>query len=481
MRPLERLAREWRELIALLRSRAVILGSILLLTSLYAAGLLVPQRPRLDPRAYEAWRAASPRLVRLLEVTGLTDVFRSPVVYVATGLFFASLLAVIAERVPRLVRSSRLEHGIPLDPAVLARRKGTRRLAVAEEGEALQRAAGVLEACGYRVVERAGAVRGVRFRRAPLGFLAFHGSFGLILAGALALDLTRYSAGTQLGEGEGFDTAAGPFRGAPRPPRAGALHPELAFQVLEVRPVLEDGKPTRLGADVLLAGETLPRHTEVSGPVKLGTTSVLITGAGPAPLFTCAGPGGQEGGAWVKLRAGGDRTTRFELAECGLEVIARPVEQRRDAGGGPGGVMLQSTGLSAGREALDRGVEVALREPGGAVTRAVVLPGGRVTTAAGDRSLGMPEVRLYGTFEIVDERGGGLLWAGFVAAVVGLLSRLVFFRREVVAAAHAGALLVAASADGAGLGAQDAVLARLERLVSDPQPRLQPQPQPEEG
>ncbi len=472
MKAAVRLGREWRDLVAFLRSRAVILASILFLTVLYGSGLVVPQRARLAPRAYDAWRASRPRLVGLLELAGLTDVFRSPLVYVATGLFFATLLAVISDRVPRLVRRSRLDHGLPLEAGFLARRKGTRRLAVTDPREALQRAAGVLESRGYRAFEAtSGALRAVRFRWAPLGFLFFHGSFALLLAGAISLDLTRFSVLAKVGEGESFDAATGPFQQPPRTPRVGARHPEVAFRVMRVRPVLEDGKPKRLGADLLFAGETSARRVEVSNPVVLGSKSVLITAAGPAPLFTCSGPEGASGGAWVKLNWGGDRATRFELPECGLEVLARATEDRGAGRAAERGVMLQSTGSAAGREALESGAEVALRVPGGAVTRGVILPGGELSTDDGERRLAMPDVRLYGSFKVVDERGGALLWAGFILGVLGLVSRLVLFRREVVVVAvDRRSMLLAAAADGAGLGRQELLLARLERLVAESHP-----------
>jgi hypothetical protein len=239
----------------------------------------------------------------------------------------------------------------------------------------------------------------------------------------------------------------------------------VGFQLLALRAIREGGKQKRLGADLLFGGEAMPRHVEVSGPAVLGSTSVLILGMGPAPLFTCGGPGDSSDGAWVKLKLDGDRITRFTLPGCGLELLARPAEDGSRSDRTGGSVML-GTRVEDGGDSLAAGVELAVRAAGGPVERGALAPGGELALA-GARWVAMPEVRRYGTFEVVDEHGVGLLWAGFALGILGLVFRLLLFRREVVVVAAGPALLVAAAAEGAGLGGQEALLAELDRLVPD--------------
>jgi hypothetical protein len=462
MAALSRLRREWRELVAHLRSRGVVLASIVFLLGLYAIGLVVPQRDRVAPQAYGAWREARPGLVRFLEATGTVDVYASPTMYVALGLFFASLGAVLIDRVPRVVRRTRLDVGIPPDAAALARRSGTRWVAARDVPAALGRAAAVLEARGYRTW-RAGplAVRGVRYRFAPLGFLAFHGSFLVLLAGGITLDLTRWAATANVAEGEELVVAKGPLAGAPRAPRIRRPPPALSFRLLDVRPFRIDGRAVRLEADVLLPGELQPRRLAMNEPLTVGSTTLLVNGIGPAPLLVCEAPGGASDGAYVKIPRS-EAGTRFSFEPCGIEVLAQPGKRAADGRGG--GVMLQAFPL----DEFD-GIEIAVRSGGSEPTRGMLRPG-EALAAANGAVLRMEELRLFGAFQIVDERGGGLLWLGFALAIAGLLSRLWLYRREVVVVGDeaAGRVLVAAAVDLAGSRRPQAVADEIVERVAGP-------------
>jgi hypothetical protein len=451
-----------------LRERSFVVAIIGLVTTLYALGLAVPQRRTVPAATWAEWRVESPRLVRALEATGLADVYRAPVTYVALGFFFLSLGAVVVERFPRLLRRTRLDQGIPLDVAALASRRGTVELRSADPGAAVLRAAAVLEGSGYRLHSPApGSVRAVRFRIAPLGFVLFHGAFALILAGAVLLDVTRFSGVANVAEGEPFDIATSELAERPRTPRIGRAHPELSFTVSSVRPRSEGGFPLALDVAVLLPGERLPRVAGVNEPVVLGTTSLLVQSAGAAPLFTCEADGVRDG-AWVKLVPDLSGRTRFLLEPCGLDVLARTHQPgpAADAGGEGKGVMLASTGVARLEDVATNGVEVAVRGPDGAIARGLLRPGDSLATPDGRRVLRMPELRYYAKLQIVDERGGGFLWAGFILGTVGLVLRLVLYRRELalVADPAGGRLLVAAAADVAGWR-PDALLERLAAEV----------------
>lgn len=466
-RPLAWLRAQATDVVELLRSRAGILASIVLLGTLYLVGLIVPQERALDPRTYAAWRERRTLLVRVLEETGATDVYASPAMYVALAVFFVSLAAVIWDRAPRLWRRTRLEHGMPLDAAAVARRNGARTIPAADAATALDRARAALDSFGYATWRAGpGAVRAVRFRFAPLGFLLFHGSFGLLLVAGILLDVTRSSVTTRVAEGERFDSAAPRQGDRTRRARVGSAPPALEFEVLAIHVTREPGgRPTRVAADLLFAGELEPRRVEVNHPVVRGSTSVLAMNVGPAPVLACEAPGGGSDGACVKL-ASAAGVTRVRFEGCGLDVLARP------ASTGPAapveaagtGVMLERVGGSA---ELSGGLEVAARGPDGRVTRAVLHPGDAVTMPDG-RRLEMPEFRAYAELQIVDERGGGLLWAAFACAIVGLLARLVLYRRElaVVADPAGGFLHVAAAADGSVWGGQESVVEALAAMLT---------------
>ncbi|MGB8930705.1 MAG: cytochrome c biogenesis protein ResB [Anaeromyxobacteraceae bacterium] len=471
MRLLSVLTAELRWFLAALRERSFVVSIIGLVTLLYSLGLVVPQRRVMPAATWAAWREQSPRLVALLEGTGLADVYRAPVTYIALGFFFLSLLAVVVDRLPRLLRRTRLDQGLPLDAGVLSGRRGTVELRTPDPGESIHVAEAFLRGEGYRLHgQGTGAVRGVRFRLAPLGFVLFHGAFALLLAGGVLLALTRFSAEAEVGEGEPFEASRYEYAAPPREPRVGARRPDLAFTVTGVRPRSEGGQPISLHVELLLRGERSPRVANVNEPVNVGTTSVLASSAGPMPLFTCEA-GDAEDGAWVKLLPNPSGRTRFTLEPCGLDVLARPYDP--DASGAPleerQGVMLARAGVSRLEDVAAIGIEVAVRGPEGATARGVLKPGGSLATPDGRRVLHMPELRYYAKLQIVAERGGGLLWAGFVLGTLGLVLRLVLFRREIVVAADpaGGRLLVATAADVVGWR-PDELLDRLASAVGAP-------------
>lgn len=452
-RPLNRLAAELGDLGRVLRSRGVVLGCIGTLLSLYGLGLVIPQRLGVDPETWVAWRRANPRLVGFIEAAQLDDVYTSGLAYAALAVFFASLLAVLWDRVPRLVRATRTSHGVPLEAAAALRRKGAIVVEVAPGVPELARAEAVLEARGYRLLRGGDGFRAVRFRFAPLGFVLFHGAFVLLLAAGIALDLTRFSARVRVAEGESFDAARGPYLVQPRLPRVGPRYPELAFTVLAIRELEESGAPVGLEADLLLGSEGRPSTARVNEPVERGHASLLVVSAGVAPLFTCEVNGVDRDGAYVKLVSGGDAITRFFLPACELDVLARSVgAPARPGARDAGGVMLRASPSGAGAT-LATGLELAVRAPGGEIARGVVRPGGTLATPDG-RVLRVREGRRYAEFQLVHERGGGLLWAAFVAALVGLVARLVLYRREIVVVTDGARAAIVAVQDTSGVGTQ---------------------------
>lgn len=448
-----------------LRHRAFVVFVMSLLTVLYGLGLVVPQRRSVPGETWQAWRDESPHLVALLERSGLADVYRAPGTWVAVAFFFLSLGAVVVDRLPRMLRRTRLEHGLPLELDVVARRKGTVELRTADAVEAVRRAGALLSAAGYALhAPTQGAVRGVRFRMAPLGFVLFHGAFVLLLAGGLSVYATRFSGIADVADGETFDASTGEYAARPRTPLLGDTRPDVSFTVAGVRPRSDRGFPIALEVGILPRGESAPRAADINRPVRIGSTSVLVLSAGPTPLFTCTWDGAGDG-TWVKLVPNPSGRSRFLLEPCGLDVLARPLAA--DPEGAPAGreqgVMLANAGVARLEDVSRTGIEVAIRGPDGAVARGVLRPGDSLATPDGRRVLRMPEIRYYARLQIVAERGGGLLWAGFLAGTLGLVLRLVLFRREVVVLADppGGRVLLAAAADAQGWRPEI-----VERLVS---------------
>ena len=88
-----------RVVLRFLRSPRLTVALFLLLGILLLLGLLIPQRSLLDTGGlFEKWQQRSPFVVGILEWLGLTDIYTSPLVLGAWGLFFLNLVLVMSDR-----------------------------------------------------------------------------------------------------------------------------------------------------------------------------------------------------------------------------------------------------------------------------------------------------------------------------------------------------------------------------------------------
>jgi hypothetical protein len=99
-----------------------------------------------------------------------------------------------------------------------------------------------------------------------------------------------------------------------------------------------------------------------------------------------------------------------------LRVLVKNVELGPDF---PERAALAATPLSVRVRAGGREVFAGLLRPGEAAH-------------FGDHALRIEELRYWALLRLVNERGGGLLVAGFVLSVVGIVWRMLLFRRELV-------------------------------------------------
>jgi hypothetical protein len=86
-------------------------------------------------------------------------------------------------------------------------------------------------------------------------------------------------------------------------------------------------------------------------------------------------------------------------------------------------------------------VPIRVLSRGAPVFEGLVRPGQPI--ALGDRVLTVQEVRYWAGLRLVSEDGGGLLVAGFVLSVLGIVWRMVWYRREVAVAWDARGVTVA--------------------------------------
>ncbi|HSN90495.1 MAG TPA: cytochrome c biogenesis protein ResB [Anaeromyxobacteraceae bacterium] len=410
--------RRLREAAVSLRTTAVLLSALALLLLLSVA---LPQAAG-DPERFARAVASGPAARFLLVTLGLGNAATSPPFLAVLGLFFLNLAAVLADRMGTTLRRVRFA------PPTAAQRDALLGPGALEgalpEGDAGARARQILDGLGYRTApagER--ALWGVKHRLALLGFPVFHLSFFVLCAGGLLLYLTRDVVTVLAAEGQAVDSGSG---GVVRRAPLGPPPPvRIAVDRVDVR--LEEGRPVHLSAALRLDAPGAPPQTaRVNHPAAWGHLSVLVERAGIAPvLWLVDGQGYTLDRVAVLVAAPGGLPTRVKLGPAAdLEAVVEPAAM---GSGFPERAGLPTAGVRLRLVSRDRDVFEGTLRPGQAAE-------------ADGRRLVLQEVRYWAGLRLVSERGGGVLVAGFLLAVVGIAWRMVWARREVVVAWDGGRL-----------------------------------------
>lgn len=391
---------------------------ICLLAVLLLLDVVLPQESVVGEKRFETITRDSPWAEFLLVDLGLGQMSTSPVFLSVLGLFLLNLLAVLLSRIGptwrRISPRARSERGLQAW-ARLEENLST----PLPEGWSAGHAARTLRGFGYQV-HRPGETTfwSVKHRTAPLGFILFHLSFLLLFVGGVLIYYTRFVGSVVLSEGQTF---SGAYSDVERHPPLGSPD-DLQFELQRVDFRMERGEPVHLGATFgfrQAGGSTVERHARVNHPARWGAARLLVNQAGLAPVL------------WLQDGQG-----------FTLDRVAAPV---RALGRSPTAVALQGEGLSVLVHPLGKGASFPSREelPQTAIRiqcmdQSVVVFDGTLrpgeAATIGERRLVLEEYRMWARVRVVSERGPVALVTGFVIGIVGLIWRLVLYRREIVVA-----------------------------------------------
>lgn len=339
------------------------------------------------------------------------DIATSPAFLTLLALFFANLIAVLIDRTPQTFAKMRVR--VPAADAAAKWLASPRAIArVAAQPLDARDIVTLLRGFGFRPYRVYGNVLyGVKHRRAALGFLVFHLSFFFLCAGGTAIWYTRSVRVLRVVEGQ---SAEAKDAKALRVPPTGVA-PNLALTLQSLQPSFENGEATDLRATLRFANRAGATQAWVNHPARLGTTSVLVSDAGLAPVF------------WLQ-----------DVRGFGVDRVAVPATRKSNepvplAGGLVTVRVLQSMpGGAFPHDLANAPIEIAVMENGAEVFRGVLKPGEAAPLRGG--RLVLAEVRRWAGLQIVHERGGALLILGFVLATLGAIWRMLLHRRDVVVA-----------------------------------------------
>lgn len=400
-----------------LASLRLALYLMLALVIVLLLGQWIPQKSVIGRDAYLQWKASMPRTVSSLEWAGFTNIYKSPLTLTLWSVFFLNLTAVMIRRVG-IVRT-KVTITLPSDD-ILARSSAYPVLRMIPLCENMDQGtlSKTFKKSGYSFYGTKERFLLLKNRFAPVATILFHVSFSLILIGAVVMAYTRFTAIVDIAEGEDFDGRLERYQVPVRMPKVGDA-PNIRFLVERIKPVFEQGVPVGLAVEIA-EGKGAKHTVEINRPFTADGTSFVIKDYGVAPLIVLKDAAGRElDGAYVKLDLLQKREDRFSMHAMDFSVELFPDH-----------VVADGKAQTRSLELKDPVFQFTVHEGQKLLTTATIRPGDFFPVK--NYRLSMPEYRYWIRFLVVKEHGWPLLYAGFALAVVALLWRFLFYRREFV-------------------------------------------------
>lgn len=391
---------------------------ISLLGLIFAIGLWIPQQ-RLLKSIYLEWQKKSPALVAFLDAAGLTTIYTSPITIALWLLFFLNLSLVLWQRWPIVKSRITLSDAKIADPATAGGYpfRNSYPLPANLDGD---RIIGLLRKKRYTVLGDATGFYGIKNRLAPVAFMLFHLSFFLILLGGLISVYTEFNGYLDLAQGESFQGELNRYNASPQPlmPKIGSP-PDVSFAVTSIVPRVVQDTPT--GISVLLADSRGEMHeVDINRPYSTEHTSFVFKHLGVSPLFVLSDASGKEiAGSYIKLDVLQRKPDRFALGPFTYTATFYPDF-----------VMEEGKRATRSMEFNNPVFFIAVEQGGKKIAEGLVPKNGTLEFA--DYRLEMRDMPFWVRFFVVKQRGLSILYAGFALATIGVIWRLLFYRREII-------------------------------------------------
>jgi len=418
------------------------LAIILVLFVIYASGLVIPQKSLFaSGEEYTRWITRHPFGAVLAEWFGLTDIYLAPVTLFFLAAFFLNLLLVMVQRIPIILRRAWItetERLTAFDAGALLRSAGALRIRLPGGVDGIGTTARVLGREGWhvRVDGARRTLAAIRNRFSAFGFLLFHTSFLLCLIGGLLIYYSRFAGNIILTEGQMFTGRMEQFYKVVRTARIMRMLPAVEFGVESVNERYEQGVKADLTVRLRLVTDDFDRTVPigVNRPARVGNLTILPMDTGVSPLFRVRDvrDGREYDGAWFSLRVSPEETDSFSFA-------SNPT-LRYEARFYPD-YAVDEDGREYSRtpEIRNPAFHITVRNGDTVIGEGTIRKGQGLVL--GPFLLEFADLRRWADLYVVREVGPAPLIAGFAVGLIGLVMRLILYRRE-IRAAQADAVLV---------------------------------------
>ncbi len=409
-----------KKLIKYLSSLRFTIVLISLLGVMFIIGLWVPQQ-RLLKTVYLEWQKNTPDLVAFLDTFGLTNVYTSPFTISIWSLFFLNLSLVLWQRWPVVKNRIAVSDAKIVDPVTASAYPFRQSFLISTE---ITDASILLSLSkkGFTLRGDAGGFYGIKNRLAPLAFMLFHLSFFLVLLGGLVTVYTEFIGFIDLAQGEKFQGELIRYNTMPIPkmPAIGSI-PNVSFKVQSIEPKVV--RNTVTGIDVDLVDSSGTNHlVGINTPYNTDNSSFVFKHLGVAPLFILKDPAGKEvQGAYFKLDVVKGNQDTFRLGDFIFAANFFPDYEIKDG-----------AHTSKSMEFANPVFVITVMRNGKIIAEAPITKNGSMEFAG--YRLELRDMPFWVRFYVVKQRGLSILYAGFALATIGVIWRLLFYRREIVGA-----------------------------------------------
>jgi hypothetical protein len=252
--------------------------------------------------------------------------------------------------------------------------------------------------------------------------MLFHLSFFLILLGGLISVYTEFIGYIDLAQGESFQGELYRYNTSPqlKMPEIGSP-PRVSLTVKSIVPRVVYNTPT--GISVLLVDKNGQiQNVGINTPYTTEHTSFVFKHLGVSPLFILKDNTGKVIlGEYVKLDVLKMKPDRFTMAGFTFTATFYP------------DYVLDNGKRATRSMEFNNPVFFISVEQSGKKLAEGLVPKNGVLAFAGYQ-LEMPEMPFWVRFYVVKQRGLSILYAGFAIATIGVIWRLLFYRREIIGA-----------------------------------------------
>ena len=411
-------------------SRKLALGLMGVLVFFLFIGSIIPQKAFTDPERFSEWKNGNPALFHIVDGIGLTRTYTSWWFLSALGILFLNTLAYTTEHGSRLLKKQWASDEFKRLQALPPDREVTLPSG-SKLGAILDSVHSVLKRQRFALypLARENALFAVKGRLNDYGVLLIHTAVLLVFLASTVTAFTRFSGIIEITEGQTVFDRKSDYAWTHESAFGKNSYRGFAVSLMQFIPhYYPDGKARSLESDLILSNK-MQRNRQrvaVSSPITYSGATVYQRDVhGTACLFRLSDKDGRSiDNTYVlfdKQKKGHQLRTRYQIRNSTWVLTA----------------ILYPDAYTAGEELRSRSflirnplLKYTVSEGGNTLSSGTLSQG--TSVMIGNRKLTWRDVRYWSSYWITRDRGEMIIYAAFLAGILGLLLILLTEEKAVL-------------------------------------------------